>query len=172
MKTAKILNHNIWIINTLKAYGSLTFEEIRKKWQDDNMSDGNALARSSFNRYRDAIADMFGIVIDCDLKTYRYYIKNQDVLCDDSIERWLFSTLTVHGVLSDSAAVKDRVVLENVPSGLDQMTTNVVCASTDADSHGSKFRLMFREVKIGNGAVRRNPCYQLTQTECFKNNKK
>ena len=33
--------------------------------------------------------------------------------------------------------------------------------------HGSKFRLMFREVTIGNGAVRRDPCYQLTKTECL-----
>jgi phage regulator Rha-like protein len=31
--------------------------------------------------------------------------------------------------------------------------------------HGSKFRLMFREVEIGNGAVRRDPCYSLTKTE-------
>lgn len=27
--------------------------------------------------------------------------------------------------------------------------------------HGSKFRLMRREVAIGNGAVRQVPCYQL-----------
>ena len=33
--------------------------------------------------------------------------------------------------------------------------------------HGSKFRLMFREVIIGNGAVRRDPCYSLTKTECL-----
>ena len=33
--------------------------------------------------------------------------------------------------------------------------------------HGSKFRLMFREVNIGNGAVRRAPCYSLTKTECL-----
>jgi phage regulator Rha-like protein len=33
--------------------------------------------------------------------------------------------------------------------------------------HGRKFALMFREVKIGNGAVRRAPCYQLTKTECL-----
>jgi phage regulator Rha-like protein len=33
--------------------------------------------------------------------------------------------------------------------------------------HGSKFRLMFREVTIGNGAVRQDPCYQLTKTECL-----
>ena len=32
---------------------------------------------------------------------------------------------------------------------------------------GRKFALMFREVKIGNGAVRRDPCYQLTKTECL-----
>ena len=43
------------------------------------------------------------------------------MLCDDSIERWLFSTLAVHGVLADSAVVKDRVVLENVPSGLEYL---------------------------------------------------
>ena len=33
--------------------------------------------------------------------------------------------------------------------------------------HGLKFQLMFREVKIGNGAVRRDPYYQLTKTECL-----
>ena len=33
--------------------------------------------------------------------------------------------------------------------------------------HGSKFRLMFREVNIGNGAVRHDPCYSVTKTECL-----
>ena len=33
--------------------------------------------------------------------------------------------------------------------------------------HGSKFALMFREVAIGNGAVRHDPSYQLTKTECL-----
>ena len=131
MKSAKILNHNVWIINTLRTYGKLTFEEIKRKWQEDKMSDGNALARSSFNRYRDGIADIFGIVIECEPKTYRYYIKNQDVLHTDSIERWLFSTLTVHGVLSDSAAVKDRIVLENVPSGLEYLETILTAIKTN-----------------------------------------
>ena len=31
--------------------------------------------------------------------------------------------------------------------------------------HGSKFGLMLREVHIGNGAVRREPCYNLTKIE-------
>jgi len=33
--------------------------------------------------------------------------------------------------------------------------------------HGLKFQLMFRDVKIGNGAVRRDPCGLLTKTECL-----
>jgi len=33
--------------------------------------------------------------------------------------------------------------------------------------HGLKFQLMFREVKFGNGAVRRDPCYSLSKTECL-----
>ena len=117
MKPAQIFHQYIWIINTLRAYRQLTLEELNKKWQDDKVADGNPLQRSSFNRHRDAILDMFGIIIDCDKKTYKYYISNKEVLSDDSIERWLFSTLTVHGMLADSAAVKERLVLENAPAG-------------------------------------------------------
>ena len=117
MKPAQIFHQYIWIINTLRAYKRLTFEELNQKWQADGITDGNALQRSSFNRHRDAILAMFGIIIDCDKSTYKYYISNQEVLSDDSIERWLFSTLTVHGVLADSAAVKERLVLENAPAG-------------------------------------------------------
>ena len=58
---------------------------------------------------------MFGIIIECNKKTYKYYIGNPEVMNDGSIERWLLSTLTVHGVLTDSAAVKERIVLENLP---------------------------------------------------------
>ena len=123
MKPAQIFSQYIWIINTLKAHRSLTFEQLTQKWQDDAVAEGNPLQRSSFNRHRDAILDMFGIIIDCEPKTYRYFISNPEVLSDDSIERWLFSTLTVHGVLADSAAVKERVVLENVPAGLEYLET-------------------------------------------------
>ena len=117
MKPAQIFHQYIWIINTLRTYRKLTFEKLNQKWQDDDVADGKPLQRSSFNRHRDAIQDMFGIVIDCEPRTYKYYISNTEVLSDDSIERWLFSTLTVHGVLADSSAVKERLVLENAPVG-------------------------------------------------------
>ena len=123
MKPAQIFNQYIWIINTLRAYNKLTLDELNQKWQEDGVANGNQLQRSSFNRHRDAIQDMSGIVIDCEPRTYKYYISNQEALGDDSIESWLFSTLTVHGVLADSAAVKERLALENAPAGEQYLDT-------------------------------------------------
>lgn len=117
MKPAQIFRQYVWIINTLRAYRKLTLEELNQRWVADGVADGNPLVRSSFNRHRDAILDMFGIIIDCEPKTYKYYVSNKEVLNNDSIERWLFSTIAVHGVLADSAAVKERLVLENAPAG-------------------------------------------------------
>ena len=131
MKPARIFQQYIWLINTLRTYRRLTFDELNQKWQDNGITDGNALQRSTFNRHRDAIFDMFGIIIDCEPKTYKYYISNKEVLNDDSIERWLFSTLTVHGVLADSAAVKERMVLENVPAGEQYLDTIIQAIRTN-----------------------------------------
>ena len=123
MKPAQIFHQYIWIINTLRAHQRLTFEQLNQKWIDDGVADGNPLYRSSFNRHRDAIQDMFGIIIDCERKTYKYYISNPEVLSDGSISQWLFSTLAVHGVLADCAAIKDRIILENVPAGEEYLDT-------------------------------------------------
>ena len=117
MKPAIIFHQYIWIINALRTSGGLTLRELSRQWQQDGVTDGNALSRTSFNRHRDAIQDMFGIVIACEPDTHRYYISNPSALYDDSIERWLYSTLTVHGVLTDSVSIKERVILENVPAG-------------------------------------------------------
>ena len=130
MKPAMIFRQYIWIINTLRAYKRQTLEELSQKWQEDGLADGNPLPRSSFNRHRDAIRDMFGIDIECEPKTYKYYICNPEVLSNDNIERWIFSTLTVHGVLADSASVREYVVLENPPAGEEYLETIIRAIKT------------------------------------------
>ena len=121
MKPAVIFHQYIWIINKLKACGGLTFEQLNRKWMDDRVADGNPLAIATFHRHRKDIVDMFGIIIDCDKRTYKYVISNPQAMTDGSVEQWLFSTLTVHGTLADSTAIKERLQLENVPAGLEYM---------------------------------------------------
>ena len=118
MKPAKIFQQYIWLVTLLMRHKRLTLEEISQRWEDDKVIDGKPLLRSSFYRHKDAILNMFGIIIECDTEHgYKYYIANPDVLDDNSIERWMLSTLTVNTALSDSASLKDRIMLENVPAG-------------------------------------------------------
>jgi predicted DNA-binding transcriptional regulator YafY len=116
MKSGRIYRQYQWIIKTLLEHKGVTFDELNRKWVEDDVADGKPLQRSTFNRHRDSLLDIFGIVIECDLATYRYYIVNPEVLRSDSIARWLLSTMSVHAALSDCAAVKNRIVLENVPA--------------------------------------------------------
>lgn len=61
---------------------------------------------------------MFGIIIECDRHDgYRYYIENKNVLEEDGVKNWLFSTLSVSNMLDENKALHDRIVLESVPSG-------------------------------------------------------
>jgi len=105
MKQAQIIHQYIWLINTLKAHRALTLDELKSKWRDDEVADGNPLNRSTLTRHRRAIFDMFGIIIEADASTYKYSIRNANVLTNGSIEQWLYSTLSVHGVLVESVDV-------------------------------------------------------------------
>lgn len=82
------------------------------------------MVRSTFNRHKDAIQDMFGIYIECDKRDgFRYYIGNPEVLEDSSIQNWMLSTLSVNSMLAESKSVADRIILESIPSDGDNLHT-------------------------------------------------
>lgn len=117
MKTYDLFKEYIWLVNTLHQHGRLTLEEINQRWLDTEMSEGVPIARTTFNRHRDSILDMFGIIIECDRKDgFRYYIWNEEVLEEESIQNWMLSTLSVNSILSESKGVADRILLEKIPS--------------------------------------------------------
>ena len=117
MKSYALFQQYIWLVDTIHRAGRLTLDEINRRWLDTEMSEGVPIARSTFNRHRDAILDMFGVIIECDKKDgFRYYIENEEVLEEDSIQNWMLSTLSVNSLLSESKSVHDRILLESIPS--------------------------------------------------------
>ena len=56
----------IWLLNTILRAKRISFEEINRKWQQNYLNDGAPLSRTTFNRHKAAIEEMFDIVIDCD----------------------------------------------------------------------------------------------------------
>jgi hypothetical protein len=134
MKTPALFKEYIWLVNTIYKARSITFEEINRKWMATDMSEGVEMARSTFNRHKDAIEDIFGIIIDCNrLDGYRYSIGNEEVLQQDTIQNWMLSTLSVNNIISESLSVYDRILLESIPTEgenlrlmLDAIKRNVV----------------------------------------------
>lgn len=117
MKSYAIFQEYIWLVNTIYNAGKISLEDINRKWLTTEMSEGLTIPRSTFNRHKDAIQDMFGIYIECDKKDgFKYYIGNAEVLEEDSIQNWMLSTLSVGAMLSESRSVHDRVLLESIPS--------------------------------------------------------
>ena len=122
MKAYALFQEYIWLVNTIHRFGRLTLEEINQRWLETDLSEGIPIARSTFNRHRDAILDMFGIIIECDKKDgFRYYIFNEEVLDEDTIQNWMLSTLSVNSILSESKAVQKRILLESIPSDGDNL---------------------------------------------------
>ena len=117
MKPARIFQQYVWLVNTLRQYKRLTLEEINDLWVKNDVIGGSPLNRVSFYRHKEAISNMFGIDIECEPKTYKYYISNPEVLNNDSIERWMLSTLTVSTALTDCASIRNRIILESAPAG-------------------------------------------------------
>ena len=108
----------IWLIETIYQAGRITFDELNEKWQKKEESEGMTFSRTTFNRHRDAILDMFGVIIECDRKDgYRYYIYNKEVLRENSVANWLYSTLSVGNMLDENVGVQNRILLESIPSG-------------------------------------------------------
>lgn len=117
MKTPTLFKEYIWLVNTIRRAGSISLAEINEKWTSTEMSGGVPFARTTFNRHKDAIEDIFGIFIDCDRKSgYRYFIGNEEVLREDSVQNWMLSTLSVNNMISESLSLQDRILLENIPS--------------------------------------------------------
>lgn len=98
----------------------MSLSEINNEWLCTEMSEGVNLSRNTFMRHKNAIENIFGILIECDTHNeYKYYISNKHVLLEDSIQNWMLSTISVSNLLSENMSLADRILLESIPSNSD-----------------------------------------------------
>ena len=116
MKIPNKFMEYIWLLNTIRKARKISLADINRKWIQTDMSGGEKMARSTFNRHKDAIEDIFGLYIDCDLQDgYKYFIGNESVLHEDSMQNWMLSTLSVNNIISESLSLQARILLQPVP---------------------------------------------------------
>ncbi len=120
---SELIGKYIWLVQTLIAAGGagMTFKELNEKY---SRRFGQAYSRRTFNNHRLAVADLFGIDIDCDRSANRYLIPySGEVLDNDESIGWLVNTFTVNNLLSlGKERLSGRVSVEEIPSGQKYLT--------------------------------------------------
>lgn len=118
MRISDTFRQYIWLVNTIKRNGRISLKKIQQLWIDDDLNNGRPLSRTTFYRLKLAIEDMFGVRIECNPSdAHQYYIGNPEALTDNTTQSWMLRTLTINNVLMDGLAIKDQLVLENIPAG-------------------------------------------------------
>lgn len=117
MRHKDLFKTYIWLVETVHRFGPLTLEEICSRWERSSLYDGCPMARTSFNRHRTEIEDLFGIRIACDRSDgWRYSIVGTGDLAGDTVQNWMANTIAINNVIAENRAVHDRILLESIPS--------------------------------------------------------
>ena len=106
--------------NTIFRNAPVTFAEINRRWRagDDNRSD---IPLRTFHNHRQAIEEMFDINIECDKRNNTYYIADAEGMLGDKLKMWLLNSFSLNNVLQENVDMKNRIVFEEVPSGVQFM---------------------------------------------------
>ena len=64
---------------------------------------------------------MFDINIECDKRNNTYYIADAEGMLGDKLKMWLLNSFSLNNVLQENVDMKNRIVFEEVPSGVQFM---------------------------------------------------
>ncbi|MBE6241768.1 MAG: WYL domain-containing protein [Bacteroidales bacterium] len=136
---SELLKKYIWLVQTFIRAGErgLSLAEVEEKWESRFDSD---YSRRTFNNHREAVEEVFGIQIECNRSTNRYFIRYTEDVSDENAERaWLINTFTVNNMLNlGKERLSGRVSVEDVPSGHMHLT-----AVMEAMTEGLKLKISY-----------------------------
>ena len=119
----------IWLVDLINRRKYVSFKEISEAWIRSPLNEtGDPLSERTFFNHKDAIAGMFGIEILND-RSLGFYIGRSDVGSDETSD-WMLHTLCLNNVLHENADMKDRILMEKVPSS-ERFLTDIISAMRD-----------------------------------------
>ena len=138
MSTAGILNRYVWFVTTIYNRGPISLADLQHRYES-YFGRGEELSERQFHRYTDAVEELFDIEIKYDRARRGYVIADREGIDNMGMRKWLLQTFSVNSVLHESQDLKNRILLENVPSGQQHLTTIV-----DAMREGVKLSMAYQ----------------------------
>ena len=138
MSTAGLINRYVWFVTTIYNRGPITLEEMQHRYES-HFGRGEELGERTFHRYTDAVEELFDIEIKYDRVRRGYVVADREGIDNMGMRKWLIQTFSVNNILHESQELKNRILLEDVPSGLQHLTTIV-----DAMREGVKLSMVYQ----------------------------
>lgn len=145
----ELLQKYIWLVQTfIKAgqYG-LSLNEIEERWEERF---DTPYSRRTFNNHREAVEEVFGIKIECNRSSNRYFVDYSEDVADENAEKaWLINTFTVNNILSlGKERLSGRVSVEDIPSGHTHLTSIM-----EAMTEGCEISMEYRKYNSSRSEV-------------------
>lgn len=120
---ANLFGRYVWLMDILRRYKRLTFQEINELWQESGLGYGEELPLKTFHNHKKAIKDIFDVYIECDRKDgYRYYIDEPERIEGNKLRSWLISSYATLNQIQADNKLEDRIIFEEIPSGQTWLT--------------------------------------------------
>ena len=120
---ANLFGRYVWLMDILRRYKRLTFQEINELWQESGLGYGEELPLKTFHNHKKAIKDIFDVYIECDRKDgYRYYIDEPERIEGNNLRNWLISSYATLNQIQADNKLEDRIIFEEIPSGQTWLT--------------------------------------------------
>lgn len=135
MRSSAIFREYVWLLTTIRDAGQITFNDISSRWERASLNEtGEPMSRTTFNRHRQAIEEIFDIEICCDRTNgNKYYIDDSIQIGSYELTNWMCDSLVMSTMLVDFKKINQRIMLEPVPTAgpqlrriLQAMTQNIV----------------------------------------------
>lgn len=119
MASNKLFQRYLWLVDTIYSAGSITRDEIDRRWAHSAYNDAHEsqYGERNFHRHREAIFEMFGIDIVCNHTTKRYYIENLGDLEGGGMRAWLIDTFAINNMVNLAGDMQNRILFERIPAG-------------------------------------------------------
>lgn len=104
-----------WFISTIVSHGHISFLKLNELWVTSRMEEGCPLSRTTFNRYREGIKELYGIEILCETggnDKNKYYIRNKADLYDDSPLLWSTNAMALNALLYKHDSIRRRISID------------------------------------------------------------
>ena len=112
----------LWIVDTLLRSNGLSFKEINEKWERF-VNYEESLIERTFNRYKEHIANCFGLDIEYSRSTNTYFIVNKEDVANNALYRYLLGAFHVRALETLAIKHRNRVMMEDIPQGVEYLAT-------------------------------------------------